>query len=259
MPRLLKSAWRRIREDLDAAMREDPAATSRALVALTYPGVHAVWAYRLCHKLWVSRPALRPLARIISQLARALTGVEIHPGATIGRRFFIDHGMGVVIGETATIGDDVVLYHGVTLGGTALHHGKRHPTLEDGVVVGAGAKVLGAITVGKGARIGSNAVVVKDVPAGASMVGVAARVVVPRDISEAEKFLPYGTPCGDIPDPVARALGGLLDQVSTLRQRVDELERGRGDAPQAEEDQPALVEVKARDHVAAAAGPPGSC
>ncbi len=174
MPRLLKSAWRRIREDLDAAMREDPAATSRALVALTYPGVHAVWAYRLCHKLWVSRPALRPLARIISQLARALTGVEIHPGATIGRRFFIDHGMGVVIGETAEVGDDVLMYHQVTLGGRSRGRFKRHPTIGNNVLLGAGAKIIGPITVGDGSKIGANALVVKDVPANSVVTGIPA-------------------------------------------------------------------------------------
>ena len=174
MPRLLKSAWRRIREDLDAAMREDPAATSRALVALTYPGVHAVWAYRLCHKLWVSRPALRPLARIISQQARALTGVEIHPGATIGRRFFIDHGMGVVIGETAEVGDDVLMYHQVTLGGRSRGRFKRHPTIGNNVLLGAGAKIIGPITVGDGSKIGANALVVKDVPANSVVTGIPA-------------------------------------------------------------------------------------
>ena len=174
MPRLLKAAWRRIREDLDAAMREDPAATSRALVALTYPGVHAVWAYRLCHKLWVSRPALRPLARIISQLARALTGVEIHPGATIGRRFFIDHGMGVVIGETAEVGDDVLMYHQVTLGGRSRGRFKRHPTIGNNVLLGAGAKIIGPITVGDGSKIGANALVVKDVPANSVVTGIPA-------------------------------------------------------------------------------------
>lgn len=174
MPRLLKSAWRRIREDLDAAMREDPAATSRVLVALTYPGVHAVWAYRLCHKLWVSRPALRPLARIISQLARALTGVEIHPGATIGRRFFIDHGMGVVIGETAEVGDDVLMYHQVTLGGRSRGRFKRHPTIGNNVLLGAGAKIIGPITIGDGSKIGANALVVKDVPANSVVTGIPA-------------------------------------------------------------------------------------
>lgn len=178
---LLKAAWRRIDEDLDAAMREDPAATSKLLVALTYPGVHAVWAYRLCHKLWVSNPALKPLARIISQLARAMTGVEIHPGAVIGRRFFIDHGMGVVIGETAEVGDDVLMYHQVTLGGRSRGRFKRHPTIGNNVLLGAGAKIIGPITIGDGTKIGANALVVKDVPANSVVTGIPANTS-PGDI-----------------------------------------------------------------------------
>ena len=178
---LLKAAARRIREDLDAAMREDPAATSKLLVALTYPGVHAVWAYRICHKLWVSRPALRPLARIGSQLARALTGVEIHPGAVIGRRFFIDHGMGVVIGETAEVGDDVLMYHQVTLGGRSRGRFKRHPTIGNNVLLGAGAKIIGPITIGDGTKVGANALVVKDVPPNSVVTGIPANTS-PGDI-----------------------------------------------------------------------------
>ena len=178
---LLKAAGRRIREDLDAAMREDPAATSKLLVALTYPGVHAVWAYRVCHKLWVSRPALRPLARIGSQLARALTGVEIHPGAVIGRRFFIDHGMGVVIGETAEVGDDVLMYHQVTLGGRSRGRYKRHPTIGNNVLLGAGAKIIGPITIGDGTKVGANALVVKDVPPNSVVTGIPANTS-PGDI-----------------------------------------------------------------------------
>ena len=253
------TVFKHLREEIDGIMARDPAARSRLEVALCYPGLHALLMHRIARTCWDRDWKL--VARVLSQTARALTGIEIHPGATIGRRFFIDHGMGVVIGETAEIGDDVVLYHGVTLGGTALHHGKRHPTLEDGVVVGAGAKVLGAITVGKGARIGSNAVVVKDVPAGASMVGVAARVVVPRDKAGANIFLPYGTPCGDIPDPVARALSGLLDQVSTLRQRVEEMERARPDTdmPLPDEPRPVPADGRAREHAVAESGSPGSC
>ncbi len=173
--------WRaRLREDVDAAVARDPAVRSRAEVVLGYPGLHAVWAYRLHHALWVRGRRLS--ARLISQLTRAATGVEIHPGATIGRRFFIDHGMGVVIGETAEIGDDVMLYHDVTLGGRSLNRTKRHPTLGDGVVVGAGARVLGPVVVGAGAQIGANAVVVRDVPAGAVVVGVPGQVrVIPAD------------------------------------------------------------------------------
>ncbi len=166
-------------EDLEAAHRHDPAARSKLEVALGYPGVHAVWVYRLAHRMW-QEPGLRLPARLLSQLARAATGVEIHPGARIGRRLFIDHGMGVVVGETAEVGDDVVLFHGSTLGGKTMRHGKRHPTLGDRVVVGAGAKVLGPVWIGDGAQIGANAVVVHDVPAGAIAVGVPAQVRLPR-------------------------------------------------------------------------------
>jgi len=173
--------WRaRLREDVDAAVARDPAVRSRAEVVLGYSGLHAVWAYRLHHALWVRRHRLS--ARLISQAVRAATGVEIHPGAVIGRRFFIDHGMGVVIGETAEIGDDVMLYHDVTLGGRSLNRTKRHPTLGDGVVIGAGARVLGPVTVGAGAQIGANAVVVRDVPEGAVVVGVPGQVrVIPPE------------------------------------------------------------------------------
>ncbi|MBC7290560.1 MAG: serine O-acetyltransferase [Actinotalea sp.] len=160
-------------EDLDAARHRDPAARSRLEVALGYPGVHAVWVYRLAHRMW-QRAGLRLPARLLSQLARAATGIEIHPGAHLGRRLFIDHGMGVVIGETAVVGDDVVLFHGSTLGGKSMRRGKRHPTLGDRVVVGAGAKILGPVWIGDGAQIGANAVVVKDVPPEATAVGVPA-------------------------------------------------------------------------------------
>jgi serine O-acetyltransferase len=165
-------------EDLDAARAHDPAARSNLEVALAYPGVHALWAHRMAHRMW--RVAfLRLPARLLSQLARALTGIEIHPAARLGHRMFIDHGMGVVIGETAVVGDDVMLYHGVTLGGRSLNRGKRHPTLGDRVTVGAGAKVLGPVWIGDDAQIGANAVVVKDVPAGAVAVGIPARIRVP--------------------------------------------------------------------------------
>ncbi|WP_029289446.1 serine O-acetyltransferase EpsC [Cellulomonas sp. HZM] len=164
-----------LREDLDAARRRDPAARSLVEVALVYPGLHAVWTYRVAHRMW-RRPGLQFPARLVSQLARAVTGVEIHPGARLGRRLFIDHGMGVVIGETAEVGDDVVLFHGSTLGGKSMRKGKRHPTLGDGVVVGAGAKVLGPVWVGDGAQIGANAVVIHDVPPGAIAVGVPATI-----------------------------------------------------------------------------------
>lgn len=163
----------RMREDVAAARLRDPAARSSVEVALLYPGLHAIWAHRVSHALW--RRRLRLLARAGSQLSRWLTGIEIHPGARIGRRFFIDHGMGVVIGETSEIGDDVMLYHGVTLGGRTRTSGKRHPTLGDGVAVGAGAKVLGPITIGPGSVIGANAVVTRDAPADSILVGVPAK------------------------------------------------------------------------------------
>ncbi|WP_024288892.1 serine O-acetyltransferase EpsC [Cellulomonas sp. KRMCY2] len=162
-----------LREDLEAARRRDPAARSLVEVALGYPGVHALWAYRVTHRMW-REPGLRLAARLLSQATRAATGIEIHPGAQIGRRLFIDHGMGIVIGETAVVGDDVVLFHGATLGGRSMRRGKRHPTLGDNVVVGAGAKILGPVWIGDGAQIGANAVVVKDVPAHAVAVGVPA-------------------------------------------------------------------------------------
>jgi serine O-acetyltransferase len=166
--------WReRLREDLATASRRDPAARSRAELLLAYPGLHAIWLHRLAHRMW-RRPGLRLAARVLSHLNRALTGIEIHPGARIGRRFFIDHGMGVVIGETAEIGDDVMLYHGVTLGGRSLDRVKRHPTLKDGVVVGAGAKILGPVEIGEGTAVGANAVVVKDTPAQSIATGVPA-------------------------------------------------------------------------------------
>lgn len=162
-----------IREDLDAAMHRDPAATSRWVVLFTSAGLHAIWLHRVSHALWGTRAA-RPLARLIAYVSRAVTGVEIHPGATLGRRFFIDHGMGVVIGETAEAGDDVMLYHQVTLGGRSMERVKRHPTLGNRVTVGAGAKILGPVYVGDDAQIGANSVVVKDVPAGAIATGVPA-------------------------------------------------------------------------------------
>lgn len=184
----LAHTWTVLREDLAVARRRDPAARSALEVALAYPGVHAVWAHRLNHRLW-HQPGFRLLARLGSQLTRSVTGIEIHPGATIGRRLFIDHGMGVVIGETAVIGDDVVLFHGVTLGGRSMSHGKRHPTVGDRVVIGTGAKVLGPVWVGDDVQIGANAVVVKDIAPGEIAVGVPARVKArPANIAVSENF-----------------------------------------------------------------------
>ena len=163
-----------VREDLAAAHRRDPAATDDLAILLTSPGLHAIWSHRVAHRLW-ARGAKLP-ALVLAQGARSVTGIEIHPGATIGRRFFIDHGMGVVIGETAEVGDDVMLYHGVTLGGRSMERVKRHPTVGDGVVIGAGARVLGPITLGEGSQVGANAVAVKDVPARATAVGIPATI-----------------------------------------------------------------------------------
>ena len=194
-----------------------------------YPGFHARIYHRLAHAAW--KAGWYFLGRLLSHIGRMLTGIEIHPGATIGRRLFIDHGMGCVIGETTEIGDDVTLYQGVTLGGVALEKEKRHPTLEDRVIVGAGALVLGPITVGRGARIGANTVVLKDVPAGATMVGIPASQVVARPLAAGEGFRAYGASHGDIPDPVATALDGLMGEMESLRKRVEAVERGAAEEP----------------------------
>ena len=206
----------RLREDLASVRERDPAARSTLEVLTCYPGIHALIFHRIAHGAWTRE--WHWLGRLISHISRFLTGIEIHPGAVIGRRVFIDHGMGVVIGETAEIGDDCTIYQAVTLGGTSLYRGtKRHPTLGRGVVVGAGAKVLGGFTVGDGAKIGSNAVVVKPVPAGATAVGNPARVVDPeRDAAREQKaeqigFSAYGV-TRDMDDPVSKALHGLLDR-----------------------------------------------
>src|ERR1035437_8111527 len=209
--------FRAIREQIGTIFREDPAAKSVLEIVLCYPGFHAILLHRLAHKLYGWRVPLAP--RVISQAGRFLTGIEIHPGATIGRRFFIDHGMGVVIGETAEIGDDVTLYHGVTLGGTSWKEGKRHPTLGNGVVVGAGAKILGPIHVGDGAKIGSNAVVVKDVPAGATAAGIPARIL-DEDRKKIAGFDAYGIG-NDQNDPLSKAIHGLLGHSVTVDQRID--------------------------------------
>jgi serine O-acetyltransferase len=185
MASFLQRARAVIREDLDAAMARDPAAETRADVAVNSPGLHAIWSYRFAHRLWEKGPGWRPVARVVSTATRALTGVEIHPGARIGRRFFIDHGMGVVIGATAVVGDDVMLYHGVTLGGRSLQRGvKRHPTVGNRVTIGTGARLLGDIEIGDDVQIGANSVVVKDVPAGSVATGIPARVRFPDRVDE---------------------------------------------------------------------------
>ncbi|HMQ30175.1 MAG TPA: serine O-acetyltransferase [Chloroflexaceae bacterium] len=205
-----------LRDDVRAIFRNDPAARNLAEVLL-YPGLHAILLHRLAHALW--RRGLPFLPRLISQLARFVTGIEIHPGARIGRGFFIDHGMGVVIGETTEIGDWVMLYQGVTLGGTGKQTGKRHPTLEDNAVIGVGAIVLGAITIGEGARVGGGAVVVKDVPPHATAVGVPARVVATRDPRTGETRR-----VEELPDPEGEMLRGLRAKVLELEARMADLE-----------------------------------
>jgi serine O-acetyltransferase len=225
--------FKSIRQELDSVIARDPAARSRFEVLLTYPGVHILFFHRIAH--WLHRRRRRLLARITSQLGRWATGIEIHPGATIGRRLFIDHGMGVVIGETAEIGDDVTLYHGVTLGGVAPSldsaaqvDRKRHPTIGNGAIVGSGAQVLGPIMVGAGARVGANAVVVQDVPAGVVVVGIPARAIQPRE--KTGEFLAYGTPRGGVPDPVARALDAMGEHIAALQARIGVLEKQESSA-----------------------------
>jgi serine O-acetyltransferase len=242
----------RLREDIATVMEKDPAAKSRLEVLLFYPGVHAIAIHRWSQRF--RRAGFHSIARGCAHFARAITGIEIHPGATVGRRVFIDHGMGVVIGETAEIGDDCTIYQGVTLGGTSLHHGKRHPTLARGVVVGAGAKVLGPFTVGTGARIGSNSVVVKEVPAGATAVGIPARIIVSDDGKRREEqaqkmgFSAYAvTQSSD--DPLTIALTQLIDHAAEQDRKIEELRAalckavGTGMAPCAEIDKEALTKL----------------
>ena len=218
-----------MREDIRGVKERDPAARSWLEIFLCYPGFHAIVLHRAAH--WAWRQNLKLVGRLISQFGRFLTGIEIHPGAIIGSGFFIDHGLGVVIGETAVIGDRVTLYHDVTLGGVApsidtdsQRNQKRHPTLQDEVIVGSGAQILGPVTVGRFARVGANAVVTKDVPESVTVVGIPGRAIPRSTENVGAEFSPYGTPIGDIPDPIARALEGLMDQVTMLRARIDELE-----------------------------------
>jgi serine O-acetyltransferase len=210
--------FERLREDVNAALERDPAARSALEVALAYPGVHAVWCYRVAHWLWESN--LKLFARLVSELARWITGVEIHPGAKIGRRLFIDHGMGVVIGETTEIGNDVLIYQGVTLGGTSLSKGKRHPTIEDGVMISAGAAVIGPVTIGRGSRIGAGAVVVSSAPPGSTIVGIPGKIVegeyIRRPVSQLDHV--------HLPDPVARALNELTRKLDQITNQLAEIE-----------------------------------
>ncbi len=221
--------WGRIKEDVACVFDRDPAARNVFEVVTTYPGVWAIVLHRINHGLW--RRKAKWLARVGSNFARLLTGIEIHPGATIGCRFFIDHGMGVVIGETAEIGDDCTLYHGVTLGGTSWNVGKRHPTLLDNVIVGAGAKVLGPITIGRSARVGSNAVVVKDVPDESTVVGVPGKIIGSLEhekdkghgvLAQKLGFDAYGA-SPDMPDPVANTFHGVIEHIQLMDERMEKL------------------------------------
>ena len=212
--------FERLKEDIAVVFERDPAARNTWEVVTCYPGFHAMLLYRLAHELWGAR--LEWLARLVSHIARWLTGIEIHPGAAIGRRFFIDHGMGVVIGETAEIGDDCTLYHGVTLGGTSWNKGKRHPTLGQGVVVGAGAKILGPIMIGAGARIGSNAVVVKEVPPGATAIGIPARVIEAQDAAPNGRFAAYAVG-KDLNDPMVKAMHELIGHCADTDRRIEQI------------------------------------
>jgi len=232
-----------LRDEIDATLARDPAARSRLEVVLCYPGFQALLYYRLAHWLWERRWHLS--GRFVSHVGRILTGIEIHPGAKIGRRFFIDHGMAVVIGETSEIGDDVTIYQGVTLGGTSTHRGKRHPTIEDSVTIFSGAKVLGPITVGRHSRIGAGSVLVTSVPAHSTVVGIPGKVV-----KTGGKHTETGKPVidldsADLPDPVSRALGAVLEQVEKLEKRVAELS-SRLEEPSAPE-RPELRKVSGDD------------
>ena len=217
-----QSVFKSLGRDIKAALDRDPAARSRLEVILFYPGFHSVFAYRLAHKLWRARWFF--VARFISAVARVLTGIEIHPGARIGSGFFIDHGMGVVIGETSEVGENVTLYQGVTLGGTSLDPGKRHPTLGDMVIIGAGAKVLGPIKLGNCVRVGSNAVVVRDVAPNNVVVGIPAKPLAKTNEADADKFTAYGAAGEGLTDPSAKMVDDLLERVQGLAARVAELE-----------------------------------
>jgi serine O-acetyltransferase len=222
-------AWAHLREDLQTVFERDPAARSIWEIVLAYPGFHALLIYRAAHWLWTH--GLNTPGRVLSHVGRFLTGVEIHPGARIGRRFFIDHGMAVVVGETTEIGDEVTIYQGVTLGGTSTHRGKRHPTIEDSVTIFSGAKVLGPITVGRHSRIGAGSVLVSSVPAHSTVVGVPGKVVRTGGLKHTETGKPViDLDSADLPDPVSRAIGAVLEQVERLEKKVAELE-GRAAEP----------------------------
>jgi serine O-acetyltransferase len=210
-----RALFKQIKSDIQAVFDNDPAARSVFEVIFTYSGLHAIWAHRIAH--WLYKKRFFTLARIISQISRFFTGIEIHPGAKIGQRVFIDHGMGVVIGETCEIGDDVVLYQGVTLGGTGKEKGKRHPTIKNNVVISSGAKVLGSFTVGENSRIGANAVVLREVPPNSTVVGIPGRIVKLNGM-RVDKL-----DHGNLPDPVADALRQMQEQIDRLQQEVEQL------------------------------------
>ena len=223
----IRKMFDKIREDIYSVFDRDPAARGVMEIFFCYPGLHAVWFYRIAHWFWTHE--LYFLGRFTSHLGRFFTGIEIHPGAQIGKKFFIDHGMGVVIGETAEIGDNVTIYHGVTLGGVTWDKVKRHPTVEDNVVIGSGSKVLGPFTVGKGAKIGSNSVVVKEVPPNATVVGIPGRVVMQQDTKVVEEEQRPDLEHGKLPDPEAKAISCLFDQIRALEKKVAELSANSGE------------------------------
>ncbi len=214
--------FRRMKEDIQCIFDQDPAARSTFEVVLTYSGLHALWSHRVAHALFKRRFFF--LARSISQISRFFTGIEIHPGATIGRRFFIDHGMGIVIGETCEIGNDVTIYQGVTLGGTGKEKGKRHPTLRDNVLVATGAKVLGSITIGENSKVGAGSVVLKDVPADSTVVGIPGKVVVSNGVKVEQKLDHQA-----LPDPVADKCNMLENEIQKLQNRLAQLEQNEHD------------------------------
>jgi serine O-acetyltransferase len=215
-----------VREDIRVVFDRDPAARNVLEIVLTYPGFHALFFYRVAHSAWTN--GFKGLARFVSNLGRFFTGIEIHPGARIGRRFFIDHGMGVVVGETAEIGNDVTIYQGVTLGGTSLRKEKRHPTVEDWVVIGAGATVLGPVIIGHNSRIGSGSVVVTTVPPHSTVVGIPGRVVEGEAARRDAHAHIIDLDHARLPDPIAKAIGGLADYIQKLERRVDELSERQG-------------------------------
>ncbi len=218
--------WKILIEDVRIAFDRDPAARNYKEILLSYPGVHALIFYRMAHFLWLK--GLKGLGRFLSHLGRFLTGIEIHPGAKIGHRFFVDHGMGVVIGETSEIGDDVTIYQGVTLGGISLRREKRHPTVEDCVIIGAGATVLGPVRVGRNSKIGSGSVVVSNVPPDSTVVGVPGRVVEGEGVHRDPEAHIIDLDHNRLPDPVAKAFSGLVEYVQKLEKRVDELNSRQG-------------------------------